>query len=100
VNIYDIKDGEEIGVPKGYKDGFVKGYKQGIIKGDRRFKQGTLRSMRKAIHKVGAKRFGPIPEPLAAKLEAIKDQAKLDKLLIKILIAESWDQLLGRRKRK
>jgi predicted transposase YdaD len=62
--------------------------------------EGELKGLRSAIKRLGEARFGPIPEELATVLEGINDQAKLDKLLPKILTAESWEQLFGKRKRK
>jgi hypothetical protein len=55
--------------------------------------KGELRGQRKTIRRQLEKRFGPLPDPIAERLEAITDPACLEGLELQVLHVQSLDEL-------
>ncbi|HMC90714.1 MAG TPA: hypothetical protein VKI17_14250 [Gemmataceae bacterium] len=71
------------------EEGMAKGMAQGQS-------TGALAEARKLLLLQGSKRFGPPDAPTTASVESIGDLAYLEKLLLQIMSAASWQDLLKR----
>jgi hypothetical protein len=59
------------------------------------FEEGRELEARRLILLVGQERFGPPPEEVRARLEAITDIERLEQMLDVVLYAARWSDLLG-----
>ncbi len=55
---------------------------------------GRIDEARKTILTLGQKRFGELPPTMRSSLDAIADIDALNKIIERILDAETWDELL------
>ncbi len=60
-------------------------------------KLGRISNLRRVLLNLGTTKFGPPTQEQQAKLEAIDDPARLDRLVTRILTATTWDALLRTR---
>jgi predicted transposase YdaD len=71
------------------------GEKRGEARGEARGKEvGSMEEAQVVILRLGAKRFGSVPDEVAATVRAIRDRARLERILDRILDAPSWDDLV------
>lgn len=71
-----LKEGKELGMEEGLR-------------------LGQLKEARKLLIRQGRIRFGRLPNPTRAVIEAIDDLERLEQLSERILTATSWDDLLA-----
>jgi predicted transposase YdaD len=83
-----IEEGEKRGVSKGRELGLKEGLKEGL-------KMGQLRSARKILFSQGEKQFGKPDSATRNRIEKIASLKRLDALLLRILDAKDWDDLLS-----
>jgi len=57
--------------------------------------EGALRALRKALLRLGHKRFQGTPTAVKKAVAAITDPERLDELTLRLLDAASWEELLG-----
>jgi hypothetical protein len=57
--------------------------------------EGAVRGVQNALLKLGAIRFGTPSRDVKAAIKEIEDLKKLNRMLVKVLSASSWQQLLA-----
>ncbi len=58
-------------------------------------REGAIKTMRKTIYRHGRIRFGRLPRPIRAAIEAIDDLDRLERISDRVLSANSWDELVA-----
>ena len=88
------QEGIKLGIEKGIKQGVVKGIKQGIGKGiEQGIEQGVLQCSRDLLRQTIQIRFGQVPDPLRASINACTSTEQLSDFHRQALLANSLDDL-------
>jgi len=70
----------------GRKEGREEGRKEGL-------EEGRVEGMRQLLLRQMAVRFGPLPDALRGKVEAISSLARLNRLAEKVVVAQSLEEM-------
>lgn len=84
-----LEEGRQEGERKGRREGRQEGRQEGRH-------EGAEAEARRMLLLVGSRRFGPPSPQLQARVDAIRDVARLEDLISGIFDVESWDDLMGR----
>ncbi|HLJ57636.1 MAG TPA: hypothetical protein VKT77_21555 [Chthonomonadaceae bacterium] len=75
---------------RGIEKGIVQGIEQGIERG---IEQGVVRGKRESLLRQLATKFGAVPDPIAAAVEAMADSSELQRLSDLILSANTIEEM-------
>ena len=95
-----FKKGKAIGLERGKAVGLEKGMTQGFRKGKMAGKAEAIARMKQMVLQRIERRFGPVAEPVQARVQAVTSIETLAKLLEKLPSLRSAEDLLPRRNGK
>ncbi len=86
-----LRQGRAEGRNEGRNEGLAEGRNEGRAEGRN---EGRAEGVKRAIKRIGSRRFGPLDPTAEAALDTIIDLEKLDDLAVRVLEVNGWDELL------